>query len=100
MDRFLQLLGIAARAGALVSGEFAVEQAIRNKEADLVIVAGDASDNTKKHFRDMCAYRDIPFLITADRSQLGRHTGKTERVSVGILDQGFARALISITREG
>ena len=47
MDRFHQLLGLAAKAGAVVSGEFAVEQSIRKKETFLVIVAEDASDNTK-----------------------------------------------------
>lgn len=100
MDRFLQLLGLATRAGAAVSGGFAVEQSIKNGEAHLVIIAGDASDNTKKHFHDMCVYRDIPILITNDRTQLGRYTGKQERASVSVTDRGFAEKLISIKREG
>ena len=100
MDRFHQLLGLAAKAGAVVSGEFAVEQAIRKRETFLVIVSEDASDNTKKHFSDMCAYRHIEILITSEKSMLGKHTGKQERASVGILDRGFAEKLISIKREG
>ena len=100
MDRFLQLLGIATRAGVMVSGEFAVEQSIKKREAYLVIIAEDASDNTKKHFNDMCIYRNIPILIMYDKSQLGRYTGKQERASVGVLDRGFAEKLISIKWEG
>ena len=100
MDRFLQLLSLATKAGTVVSGGFAVEQSIKKGEAQLVIIASDASENTKKHFNDMCIYRDIPILIRSDRSQLGRYTGKQERASVSVTDRGFAEKLISIKREG
>ena len=99
-DRFFQLLGLATKAGKTVSGEFAVEQAIKRREACLVIVTEDASENTKKHFCDMCRYRDIPMLIYGSKPNLGKSTGKHERASAAVLDQGFADKLISIKREG
>ena len=99
-DRFLQLLGLATKAGKTVSGEFAVEQSIKRKDACLVIIAQDASGNTKKHFHDMCTYRGIPILIHGSRTDLGRSAGKHERASAAVLDQGFADKLISIKREG
>ena len=100
MDRFSQLLGLATKAGKTVSGEFAVEQSVKKREACLVIIALDASENTKKHFHDMCRYRDIPVLDTCTKSELGRFTGKKERASAALLDQGFADKLISIKQEG
>ena len=48
MNKVLSLLGLAFRSGNLVSGEFAAREAVRKKTAALVIVASDASDNTKK----------------------------------------------------
>lgn len=99
-DRFSQMLGLATKAGKTVSGQFAVEQAIKKKEAYLVIVAQDASDNTRKHFHDMCNYRGIPVLNRSGKSELGRFTGRKERAIAAILDQGFAEKLISIIREG
>ena len=98
--QILSLLGIATKAGKLVSGEYLVEKAVKEMKAYLVVIAEDASDNTKKHFSDMCAYRNIEILITSEKSMLGKHTGKQERASVGILDRGFAEKLISIKREG
>jgi ribosomal protein L7Ae-like RNA K-turn-binding protein len=99
-NRFIQLLGLATKAGKTVSGEFQVEQAIKSGSACLVIIAADASDNTKKHFHDMCTYRDIRIEYACDKLILGRCTGKQERASIGILDKGFADRLISILREG
>ena len=100
MNRFLQLLGLATKAGRTVSGEFSVEQSVKKGRVCLVIVAADASDNTKKHFQDMCVYRDIPIVIACSKQELGHSTGKQERASVGVLDQGFADKLTSIIREG
>ena len=51
MNKVLSLLGLAFRSGNLVSGEFATREAVRKKAATLVIVANDASDNTKRCLR-------------------------------------------------
>ena len=54
MNKGLSLLGLAFRSGNLVSGEFAAREAVRKKTAALIIVANDASDNTKKMFENVC----------------------------------------------
>ena len=48
-DKALAMIGLAQKAGKIVSGEFATEKAVKTGKAALVIVAGDASENTKKH---------------------------------------------------
>ena len=63
--RILSMLGLAAKAGNLVSGEFSVEKAVKEHKAFLVIVAGDASDNTKKNFRNILS--PIPKQSSARR---------------------------------
>ena len=47
-DKVISLLGLAERAGKIASGEFAAEKAVKTGKARLIIVAEDASDNTKK----------------------------------------------------
>lgn len=55
--KVLGTLGLAMKARDVVSGEFLTEKAIRSHSARLVIVAEDASDNTKRNF-------PIPVVIT------------------------------------
>ena len=43
-DRVLSMLGIAAKAGSVASGEFSTEKAVKEGRAYLVIVAQDASE--------------------------------------------------------
>ena len=63
MNKILNLIGLAMRAAKVVSGEFSTEKLIKENKAKLVIVATDASDNTKKLFMNKCAYKKIPIYI-------------------------------------
>ena len=98
-NKILSLLGLAAKAGKVQSGEFAAEKAIKSANAYLVIVASDASDNTRKHFRDMCSYRDIPFYIYGTKNELGRCIGKESRASIALTDEGIVKGLIPRLQE-
>ena len=53
MNNFLSLLGLASRARKIVTGETLIKK-IRTNAIYLVIIASDASDNTKKKFIDKC----------------------------------------------
>lgn len=89
-DKVLSMIGMAAKAGKVVSGEFSTEKAVKNRCACLVIVAQDASENTKKHFNDMCIYRQLPYYEYAEKEKLGNCIGKQFRASLAILDEHFA----------
>ena len=89
-DKVLQMLGLAARGRKIESGEFSTEKAVKAGKAGLVIVAKDASDNTKKLFRNMCPYYEY-----AVKEDLGRCIGKQYRASIAVIDSGFAKALES-----
>ncbi|HUC90929.1 MAG TPA: ribosomal L7Ae/L30e/S12e/Gadd45 family protein [Paenibacillus sp.] len=86
----LSALGMAMRAGKLATGDETVLKAVKQGKAALVLVAGDASDNTKKKYRDKCATYGVPLLEVFDRFTLGAAIGKEERVIVGVADSGFA----------
>ena len=51
MNRALSMISLATKAGKTKSGEFMTEKEVKEGRAHLVIVADDASDNTKKKFQ-------------------------------------------------
>ena len=99
MNKVLSLLGLACRAGAVLSGEFAAENAVKKGKAKLCIVAEDASDNTKKLFHDKCSYYGVPIIEAGTKDELGKAIGKEFRASVAVTDQSFADGLISKYKE-
>jgi len=92
-DRILSFLGLAEKAGKVETGGFAVEKAVKDGKAKLVLVAADASDRTKKSLSDMCSYYHVTMKIYAGKESLGNATGKAERSCAAITDSGFAKAL-------
>ncbi len=89
----LSHLGLAMRAGKLVSGEETVLKAVRSGEAKLVVLAEDASDNTEKKLTDKCGSYDVPLVIGFTRYELGGAVGKPERVMFAVTDHGFAQLI-------
>ncbi|MBQ9156019.1 MAG: ribosomal L7Ae/L30e/S12e/Gadd45 family protein [Eubacterium sp.] len=88
------MIGLATRAGQLVSGEFSVENKVKSGLGKLVIVAEDASENTKKSYTDMCSFYQTPIRIFGTKEKLGQWSGKAYRASICILDEGFAKSVI------
>ncbi|WP_276352458.1 L7Ae/L30e/S12e/Gadd45 family ribosomal protein [Cohnella caldifontis] len=89
-NKALSRLGLAMRAGKLVTGEETVLKAIRAGEAKLVVLAGDASENTGKKLADKCGSYGVPLVTGFTRYELGWAVGKPERVMFAVTDQGFA----------
>ena len=62
--------------------------------AMLVIVAEDASANTKKLFHDKCSYYEVPVYEYGTKEELGWAIGRNLRSSIGVCDAGLANAII------
>ena len=92
-NKVLSLIGLATKAGKTASGEFLTEREVKSGKAALVIVAGDASENTKKKFRNMCDYYKVPIYFYKDKDTLGHAMGKQFRASLAVLDEGFAKGI-------
>lgn len=93
-SKVLGLLGLATRAGKVVSGEFSTEKAVKNGRASLVIVSEEASENTKKMFRNMCTYYEVLYYEFGGKEELGHAMGKEMRASLAVLDEGFSRSIV------
>lgn len=87
----LNLLGLALAASRLESGSQTVLTAIQNQSAKLVIIADDASPNTKKQFLDKCNYYGIPSHILFSKAEISAALGK-ERTVCAFTDDGFAQS--------
>ncbi|MCR5687828.1 MAG: ribosomal L7Ae/L30e/S12e/Gadd45 family protein [Lachnospiraceae bacterium] len=94
-DPVLQLLGLAQKAGSVASGEFLTETKIKEGRAHLCMVAGDASDNTRKKFSDMCKSHKVPYVAYSDMETIGHAIGKQFRASLCVTDAGLAEQILN-----
>ena len=92
--KVLGTLGLAMKAGEVASGEFLTEKAIRDGEAYLVIVAEDASANTKKKFSDSCKFYQVAYAEFGDKDTLGKAIGIEFRASLAVTDENLAAAMV------
>lgn len=92
-NKIFSYLGLAARGRLLTSGEFGAEQAVKSGKANLVIIATDASENTKKKFRNMCTYYHVDMCVYSSKEELGHAIGKEFRASIAITDSNLAGAV-------
>jgi len=95
------LLGLCQRAGKAISGEFAVEQALRRRKADLLILAEDASENTQERFINLAQRSGVPCYRFGTRDELGAVIGKGHRATIAVQSRDFAKGIVSaLTKEG
>ena len=92
-NKTMGLIGLATKAGKTAGGEFLTEREVKSGRAALVIVAEDASDNTKKKFQNMCEYYKVPIRFYGDKDTLGHAMGKQFRASLAVLDEGLAKGI-------
>ena len=100
MDRVLSFLGIAQKAGKVVSGGFLCEKAVKSREARLVILAEDAQKNTVSTIHNKCTFYHIPLCIYGSKEALGHAIGKGDRSCVAVTDQGLANGITKLLGSG
>ena len=93
MDKIFGLIGLAKRAGKISGGEFSVTASIKDKTAQLVIIAADASDNTKKKIIDSCRFYNVDYIEYGSLEELGKFTGSGIRAVISVKDSGFKNAI-------
>lgn len=92
-DKVLSMLGLAARSRNVVSGGFATQAAVKSAKARLVIIAEDASDNTRKKYNNMCDYYKVPCVVYGTKEAVGHSMGREERSVLAVTDEGFANSI-------
>ena len=93
MDKIFNLIGLATRARKIISGEELMD-AIRKKKVSLVILASDASENTRKRYSDKCSFYGIDLITVENSFKLNQAIGKANRMAIGINDEGFKKSIM------
>ena len=92
-NKLATLLGFASKSGNMVSGDSTVLNEIRKGNVYLVIIAGDASENTKKKFTDKSSSYGIESVIFSNSQELSRAIGKQNRTVIAIKEVNFAKKI-------
>ncbi|QJA09059.1 50S ribosomal protein L7ae [Romboutsia sp. CE17] len=97
-EKIYSYLGLATRAGKIVSGDDSTLLELKRGNVKVVIVAEDASNNTKKLFKDKSSYRNVPYAYFSTKLQLGFAIGKAPRAVIGVKDDGFANKIVELLK--
>lgn len=93
-DKVLLMLGLAKRAGKVSTGVVLCEKDIKSKKSELIIIAEDVSDNTRKSIINSCEYYSVKYIEYSDMFDLGNAVGADgERGVVSVNDEGFAKTI-------
>lgn len=94
-NKVLNLIGLATRAGKVITGIELCEKAVKQNKAQLVVLTYETSDSTVKIFEKS----SIPLVFVESKEMLGKYTGKDIRSVAVIVDKGFARAILKESEE-
>ena len=93
MDRALNYLALARKAGKLELGEEPVGAAARAQHARLVVVASDASDHTWRRAKSFVAGTGQECIrLTYTKDQVGAVVGRQEVAIAALTDPAMALA--------
>lgn len=95
MDKALNYLALARKAGLAELGEEPVGAAARGQKAHLILVAQDASEHTWRRARSFAAGTDQQCVrLPVTKEQMGFVVGRTSLAIAAITDPALALALL------
>lgn len=93
LNKGLKTLGLAFRAGKVITGEEQVLRMLRQKKLSLVLVAKDASPKTIERFQRKTHFYETPINLDFTHDELSRSVGKPLVKIMGLIDPGLFEAL-------
>ena len=95
-DKVNGLLGLAAKAGKIVCGADAVQEAILNKKIFIVIIANDSSIATKEKFLRIAEQNGIKGFEFGTIDENSKMIGKKNKAIIAVKDKNFSEAICRI----
>lgn len=89
-NKALRLIGLATRAGKVITGIDLCEKAVKSKKAELGIVTKETAQSTIDIFKNT----DIPLIYVESIEKLSKFTGKENRSVAVVTDKGFKDAIL------
>ena len=91
-DKVRGALGLSMRAGKCLSGDFAVEEAVKKGKVLLLVLDEEVSEATRERYGN----KGVPVLFVKDP---GEAIGKPERKILGITEEGFVTLIRKAANE-
>lgn len=95
-DSIYKMLGLSVRAGGVAFGEGAAKDSLRANTSSLIVVSSDASENTKKKFRQSSDFYHTPYFEFGDRYSLGKACGREFAVVISITNESLGNRLVEL----
>ena len=92
--KILSYVSMAQRARKLLTGTDMIIEKIKKDNKGIIIVAEDASKNTKKTLKNKASTYNTKILEVFTIDELSDAIGKENRVAVYVEDEGFKNAII------
>lgn len=89
------ILGLATRAGQLVTGVEMAADAVRSGKSRVVLMDADASENARKRLSDTCKFYGAQ-LIGTSAGFLDAACGKSGRMAAAVKTGGFAKKIVAL----
>lgn len=99
-NKICGLLGLATRAGKVVFGTDACIEGIEKRKIKILIIAKDASERTKKKFKEICQTKEIKLFEYLSIDEISHAIGKNNKAVIGIKDLSFANEIEKIINGG
>lgn len=93
------MLGLSMKAGKLVCGTDACIENIKAKKVFLIIIATDASENTKEKFERLCEQYGVNLVYFENKFSLSKAVGKVDKAVYAVLDKGFSGKILQLVEE-
>ena len=95
MDKALNYLSLARKAGRIELGEEPVGAAARAKKARLILVASDAGDHSWRRAKSFVAGTEqLCMKVPFTKDQLGEAIGRTSQAMAAFTDPALALAFV------
>ena len=91
-NKIYSMLSLCQRAGKLYSGGYSCDKTIKSGKAQLVIIAKDTGENSKKQFIDICRNNNVRVYLFGTKENLGKYIGKGDKTIVCITDINFKKS--------
>lgn len=100
MNKFFNFLGLIRKSGNLVMGYNKCEEIRNKRNVYLFIISNDASESTRKKFKNHCISKNISLIEDFTKEELGYPIGRDEMKILAITDKSMAEKVKSLYEEG
>ncbi len=98
-DKIAGMAGLAAKAGRIVKGARACEEAAARGRILVLLMPGDAADNTAAGLRKVCGRYGVPVLVFGEMETFGKITGKDGIAAIGVTESSFASRIMELYKQ-